>query len=193
MKYSIRLNDTTNLNVVFEGYFVVNSSNIIVEMYETINGVTDYTQNLIIPIDNLPTYNIDPQGFQTYTYNDDLLVYFNNIYLPSWKQFNFSGILIKNMNNYNNISHINIYGGGDPTIINEGGIVLRFNNIFDSFQLVNVFFNIIPYVEPIPQSRTRMTMGSLYTNNAQIYYKSHTLAPGGIGGVRNYRLKSRKI
>ena len=38
----------------------------------------------------------------------------------------------------------------------------------------------------------RISMGSLYSNNAQVFYKPHTLAPGGIGGVRNYRLKSRK-
>jgi hypothetical protein len=38
----------------------------------------------------------------------------------------------------------------------------------------------------------RIPMGSLYSNNAQVFYKPHTLAPGGIGGVRNYRLKSRK-
>ena len=39
---------------------------------------------------------------------------------------------------------------------------------------------------------TRITMGSLFSNNAQVFYKSHSLAPGGIGGVRNCRLKSRK-
>jgi hypothetical protein len=38
----------------------------------------------------------------------------------------------------------------------------------------------------------KMNMGSLFTNNAQVYYKPHSLAPGGIGGVRNYRKKSRK-
>jgi hypothetical protein len=43
-----------------------------------------------------------------------------------------------------------------------------------------------------PPFRPRMSMGSLYTNNAQVFYKPHTLPPGGIGSVRNYRLKSRK-
>jgi hypothetical protein len=40
--------------------------------------------------------------------------------------------------------------------------------------------------------RPRMIMGSLFTNNAQVFYKPHTLPPGGIGTVRNSRLKSRK-
>ena len=38
----------------------------------------------------------------------------------------------------------------------------------------------------------RFNMGSLFSNNAQVFYKPHSLAPGGIGGVRNYRKKSRK-
>ena len=43
-----------------------------------------------------------------------------------------------------------------------------------------------------PTQPRRISLGSLYSNNAQVYYKSHSLASGGIGGVRNYRLKSRK-
>ena len=33
---------------------------------------------------------------------------------------------------------------------------------------------------------------SLFTDNAKVYYKPHSLAPGGIGGVRNYRHKEQK-
>jgi len=44
----------------------------------------------------------------------------------------------------------------------------------------------------LPIKPTRMLMRSLYTNNAQVFYKSHSLVPGGIGSVRNYRVKSRK-
>jgi len=40
--------------------------------------------------------------------------------------------------------------------------------------------------------KRRILMGSLYSNNAQVFYNPHTLAPGGIGTVRNSRLKSRK-
>jgi hypothetical protein len=35
-------------------------------------------------------------------------------------------------------------------------------------------------------------MRSLFTNNAQVYYKPHSLAAGGIGTVKNSRHKSRK-
>jgi hypothetical protein len=37
-----------------------------------------------------------------------------------------------------------------------------------------------------------MNMRSLFTNNAQVFYKPHSLAAGGIGGVKNYRQKSKK-
>lgn len=42
------------------------------------------------------------------------------------------------------------------------------------------------------QPNSKRFMGSLFSNNAQVYYKSHSLAAGGIGGVRNYRKKSKK-
>ena len=51
------------------------------------------------------------------------------------------------------------------------------------------------YVEAIVsiiQNRVRISMISLYTNNAQVYYKPHSLAPCGVGSTRNYRIKSRK-
>jgi|LauGreDrversion4_2_1035121.scaffolds.fasta_scaffold03568_1 hypothetical protein len=32
----------------------------------------------------------------------------------------------------------------------------------------------------------------LFTNNAQVFYKSHSLATGGVGSVRNYRKKARR-
>ena len=35
-------------------------------------------------------------------------------------------------------------------------------------------------------------MSSLFTNNAMVYYKPHSLPSGGIGTVRNCRFKSRK-
>lgn len=36
------------------------------------------------------------------------------------------------------------------------------------------------------------SMFGLYTDNAQVYYKSHSLASGGVGGVRNHRKKARR-
>ena len=38
----------------------------------------------------------------------------------------------------------------------------------------------------------KIYMGSLFTDNSMVYYKPHSLAAGGVGGVRNYRKKSKK-
>jgi hypothetical protein len=45
---------------------------------------------------------------------------------------------------------------------------------------------------PIPTIINMKNMGSLFSNNAMVYYKPHSLAPGGVGSVRNYRKKSKK-
>ncbi len=46
---------------------------------------------------------------------------------------------------------------------------------------------------PPPPSNHPVSMGSLFTNNAQVYYKPHSLSTGGGGsGVRNCRHKQRR-
>lgn len=36
------------------------------------------------------------------------------------------------------------------------------------------------------------SLRSLFSNNAQVYYKPHSLAAGGVGGVKNCRHKAKK-
>jgi hypothetical protein len=45
-------------------------------------------------------------------------------------------------------------------------------------------------IEPLPPSRPRLQIPA-FTNNAQVYYKPHSLASGGVGSVRNNRHKAR--
>ncbi len=53
-------------------------------------------------------------------------------------------------------------------------------------------YYVYPYVSPSPGHRA-LVWGSLFTNNAQVYYKSHSLSAGSGGsGVRNVRHKKRK-
>lgn len=53
-------------------------------------------------------------------------------------------------------------------------------------------YYVYPYVSPSPGPRA-LVWGSLFTNNAQVYYKSHSLSAGSGGsGVRNVRHKKRK-
>ena len=53
-----------------------------------------------------------------------------------------------------------------------------------SYHYTTYTLTVTPY---IPYS-----MFGMFTNNAQVYYKSHSLASGGVGGVRNHRRKARK-
>ena len=41
-------------------------------------------------------------------------------------------------------------------------------------------------------ARHPYSMFGLYTDNARVYYKSHSLASGGVGGVRNHRKKAMR-
>ena len=60
-------------------------------------------------------------------------------------------------------------------------------------ELVNTgVYYVYPYTPPQTPPRP-LVWGSLFTNNAQVYYKSHSLSTGSGGsGVRNVRHKQRK-
>lgn len=80
----------------------------------------------------------------------------------------------------------NFGGGATPTP--DGG---PYNA---GYELVNNgAYWVYPYIPP-PQTPARpLFYGSLFTNNAQVYYKSHSLSTGSGGsGVRNVRHKQRK-
>lgn len=47
------------------------------------------------------------------------------------------------------------------------------------------FSNTLPPTSPF-------SMKSIFSNNAQVCYKNHNLSYGGIGTMRNSRVKSRK-
>lgn len=56
-------------------------------------------------------------------------------------------------------------------------------------QFTNPVKNIPSTIMPIPKP---FSMKSMFSNNAQVVYKPGTLAPGGIGTVKNSRMKSIK-
>ncbi len=53
-----------------------------------------------------------------------------------------------------------------------------------SYHFTTVTLTVLP--------RHPYSMFGLYTDNSQVYYKSHSLASGGVGGVRNHRKKARR-
>ncbi len=87
------------------------------------------------------------------------------------------GISVWNI--YNNVGGVNPSPNGGP--YNAG------------VSLVNTgTYYVYPYTAPSAPPRP-LVWGSLFTNNAQVYYKSHSLSAGSGGsGVRNVRHKKRK-
>jgi hypothetical protein len=49
-----------------------------------------------------------------------------------------------------------------------------------------------PFMPAPPQSAALRGRFRLFTDNSRVYYKPHSLASGGIGGVRNARRKARR-
>ena len=45
---------------------------------------------------------------------------------------------------------------------------------------------------PIINTSTIFSMRSLFTNNAQVYYKPNSLSSGGVGTTRNNRSKAKR-
>jgi DNA-binding beta-propeller fold protein YncE len=73
---------------------------------------------------------------------------------------------------------------------NPQGLVVIDNYLYVSNTNSGTINKIMLY--SLPPTIRKLPTTSLYSNNAQVYYKPHSLAPGGIGTVRNFRIKSRK-
>ena len=90
----------------------------------------------------------------------------------------------------NNISAWIIYnhiGGTEGTIPSPNGGPYNSGTVLINIGLNGIYF-LYPYI-PSPL----LFCGSMFSNNAQVYYKSHTLSTGSGGsGVRNSRHKKRK-
>jgi len=135
---------------IFEGYFIVNSLNIIVGFYETINGNTNYDNNILFTTNVKSSNPSEYLGFQVYEYFfNNKKFQFDNAYLPSWKQFDVYGVVIKSMSKKPQVtSYLNLSTSylGDESKTNNGQIVWVNENVFEG---VVCSFTITPV---LPQS-----------------------------------------
>jgi hypothetical protein len=60
---------------------------------------------------------------------------------------------------------------------------------FSNFQPANMFIPLQPTFKKPSGNTNILTMRSVFSNNAAVYYKPHTLSIGGVGTVRNNRHK----
>jgi hypothetical protein len=79
-----------------------------------------------------------------------------------------------------------------PTLTNNYVLLLTASSFTGTLGSAVVNYNVLPPINvPSNQPNLRM-LTPLFTNNAQVYYKPGSLAPGGVGSVRNSSIKARK-
>jgi hypothetical protein len=188
--YSISIVSQTD-GIIFNGYFSVNNAtNLVISFYETINGSTNFNNNILIPT-GTGTQNGNYLGFNTYNIPALNLTY-DNAYLSNWFQFDENGVIIKSMSRYPEYSIFNFFAENEGyESINNIGTVGINTNTTNGPVLTNISFTIKQISDPTIQIPRPFSMNSFFTNNAQVYYKPHSLSTGS-GGVTNSRQKKRK-
>lgn len=189
--YSIRIaldNAGVEGITIFNGFFSVdNATNLVISFYETINGSTNFNNNILVPTGTGTRYPAnDYKGFHAYEYAATI---YDNAYISTWNQFDENGVIITSLSYQPTQLNAILWARniGDETINNQG-IVYSYAN------KINVLYFILPISNPIPPPISNpFSMRSLFTDNAQVYYKPHSLSTGSGGsGVRNSRKKQRK-
>ena len=163
MKYSIRINEQTSENIVFEGYFVTNASNLVVEFYETINGVS----NNVLYTSGVPTGELNDLGNPIYEIPDVGTLY-DNTYVSAWKQFNVFGVIINNMSYYPSNTFYSLYSPEMDETENNVGVIDIYMN--DTITTVDCYFtiNTLPDEEVLPISDICFPKGTPILTNQGI-------------------------
>jgi len=91
----------------------------------------------------------------------------------------------------------NLMGYTQWKILNTTNTTINTNIVYSNGttlpDIEGYYYQLYAYVEPSPSAPVMsFNMRSLFSNNAQVYYKPHSLAPGGTAGVKNSRIKSRR-
>ena len=176
--HSIRISLTNGGSVIFNGYFSVDDTTNVIQNFYYVNN----NQYVDILLRDLGDYGSDNQ-------------FINN-------NFTFGGTTILSVisyinTNYGNPYKLNFFFNQPASYIgynltNDYNLTDDHSAGWDSF-LSTVFtftFTSISGLPPLSIPRPFYNMRSLFTNNAQVYYKSHSLSTGS--GVRNYRQKQRR-
>ena len=130
---------------VFKGYFSSDSNtNVINGFYETINGKTNFNENLLVTSGTKT--DITYEGFTVYSIQNNSY-YYDNGYINTWKQFDWFGVIISKMSYYSDNTNINFCAQnvGNETSTNVGNIVLLSENQ-DLF--ISAIFTLTPVADP---------------------------------------------
>jgi hypothetical protein len=170
--YSLRI--IYESNVIFYGYFSVqHPENLITAVYDFSLPIGNAYTDVLLPMDDY----IFPEADNIYVNNAAFTDPGINIY---------SSAMQTTLDAQSN--HFNLYVSSFLMYIPASGS-------FDDRNNVTVEFQVIPIEKPGPPSpppppRIQIYMGSLFTNNSQVYYKPHSFSSGG--SVTNSRAKKRR-
>jgi hypothetical protein len=184
MSIGTDISDPSVNTFIVNYYFSVDSNTSLITGFYSYNNIGI---NLLAPLILPPPF--DGEGSAD-NYFDENLLFFGNYtgtnfidnqlatYLTSFHSF--TGVL----------QYFNFYSDGIKNIfwgyINNAGNAGS-NNWSSNYIQINKING-----PPIQKKNNFFSMRSAYTNNAQVFYKPHSLASGGVGGTRNCRIKSKK-
>jgi len=136
--------------VIFTGFLTVdNATNLVVGVYETIEGNTNFSNNILIPTGTGAPYGTSPDGFSEYIIDEFLgpshYCTYDNAYINGWINFDNNGIIIRSMSYYPTDSSFNLYG--DLGTNNNLGTLI-YNNGTSEYSSVPV----VTTIQPIPIS-----------------------------------------
>lgn len=175
--HSISISLTTGGSVIFNGYFNVDDTTNVIQNFYYVNN-NQYVDILLSDLgdDGSDNQFIDNNFTRGGTNVLSVIPYINTFYnnpykLNLWYVAEYDQYRI----DYN---HTDRY---DVDWVSPGQNLSTFN------------FTSISGLPPLSIPRPFFSMRSLFTNNAQVYYKPHSLSTGSGGsGVRNYRKKQHR-
>jgi len=171
---SIRISLTSGGSVIFNGYFSVDDTTNVIQNFYYVNN----NQYVDILLRDLEDYYADNKFIgNNFTKNGinilSVIPYINTIYSNPYK-----------LNLWYDVEYRIDY---NPTNARDDGWVSPYE------KLTTFTFTSISGLPPLSIQRPYFSMRSFFTNNAQVYYKPHSLSVGSGGsGVRNSRYKKRR-
>lgn len=173
--FSVSIHSTIETEQLFVGFFKIdNNTKLVTEFYETINGNTNFNNNILIPTGTgIPSVINNYKGFNGYEYYN---MFYDNAYDPSWLQFDNNGIAINSMSKYPQYNKFNLWAAnvGDETLNNIG--------IVGNYFLTNVTFTIIPTVNPKPINPCFLEGSKILClkDNSEVYLPIESLNKGDL-------------
>lgn len=147
-QYSISI--AQEVSTVFNGFFNVdNTTNLVVGFYETIDGSTNFNNNILIPTgtgEYAGEYVVDnTYEFKVYVING--FAGYDNAYLPTWFQFDPNGVIINSMSTFPQSNQFNFYSANNESINNLGVIKIVYTSGETAF--IDATFTINPVLVPV--------------------------------------------